>query len=132
MSAIVFKPGQTDYLIWLNKLWNRVSSVAALTDGATITIDLSADERVFDVTLGGNRTLTFINGSASVDGKQLLLRVKQDATGSRSLTMGAGMRLGSDLALVTLSTAPNKTDYLGLVYNSAAGTLDVLALTRGY
>lgn len=132
MSVTVFVPDQSDYLYWLNKLWNRVASAATLTDGATITIDLSADERVFDVTLGGNRTLTFSNGSSTVDGKQILLRVKQDGTGSRTLTMGTGMRLGTDLTVVNLSTTAGKTDYLGLVYNATAGKLDVLALSRGY
>lgn len=128
----------------LNKLWDRVSSVFALTDGATITVDIAQDERVFDVTLGGNRTInlagTDSDGNAvalgnaalaAIDGKQLLLRVKQDATGTRVPVLGTGFRFGTDLTSITFTTTALKTDYVGLIYNHAAGKCDVVAFVKG-
>lgn len=131
MTSTVFYYGQTDYITLLNKLWDRVASVASLVDGASINVNIAADERVFDVTLGGNRTLTASGGAASLDGKIITLRITQ-GTGNNTLTIGSGLRLGADLSSITLSTTAGKTDYLGCIYNHAAGKLDVIALARGY
>ena|SRR5687768_9931287 len=104
---------------------------APLTDGATITCDITTGQ-VFDVTLGGNRTLTFTGGSAALDGKKILIRIKQDATGSRTLTWDTMVRFGTDIASITLTTTAGKTDVVGLVYNHAATKYDVVAFARGY
>lgn len=119
--------------------------VDSLVDGPTIVVNISSIARIKDVTLGGNRTFTFSGTNsvgtvvalgdpalAGLDGKQLLLRVKQDATGSRVPTLGTGVRFGSDLPSVTFSGLPLKTDYVGLIYNHAAATVDVVAFSRGY
>lgn len=143
--ANAFTPGQADYLDKLNKLWDRVAGVFALTDGAPITVDIAQDERTFSVTLGGNRTINLAGtdssgtpvalGDASLaalDGKQIVLRLKQDGTGTRVPTWGTGFHFGSDLQAATLSVAAGKTDYIGLIYNHAASRCDVIALSRGY
>lgn len=58
-------------------------TVDALSDGATITVDLSRPYKTFGVTLGGNRVLTFSN---LYEGAIKLLIIKQDGTGSRTVT----------------------------------------------
>lgn len=104
---------------------------ATLTDGATITCDITTGQ-VFDVTLGGNRTITFTGGSSAVDGKKILLRIKQDATGSRTLTWDTMVRFGTDIASITLTTTAAKTDVVGLIYNHSDTKYDVVAFARGY
>lgn len=87
-----------------------------LTDGATITWAF-ANERVRNatVTLGGNRTLAFtgiLNGATGV------LIVKQDGTGSRTLTLPAGsVVIGGGGGAVTLTTTANAGDVLSFYYD---------------
>ena len=55
--------------------------ITALTDGATITIDM-ADSNNFSVTLAGNRT--FANPSNDTAGQSGSIFITQDGTGSRT------------------------------------------------
>ena len=57
--------------------------VNTLTDGATVTINLSNPERIFAVELGGNRTLAVTNATV---GDEFTLKLEQDGTGSRTVT----------------------------------------------
>ena len=59
-----------------------VSTLTADTDGATITFDMAASN-IHTVTLAGNRTLAVSNVSV---GQCFMLRLQQDATGSRTVT----------------------------------------------
>ena len=80
-----------------------------LTDGATITWDFAAGKNA-QVTLGGNRTLAFANDA---DQDIAILKVIQDATGSRQLALPVNCRVVNDGAgLVTLSTDPDAQDIL--------------------
>jgi len=103
--------------------------VVGLTDAATILVD-AALGNIFTVTLGGNRTLG--NPTGAVDGQKLLFRIKQDATGSRTLAFGTKYRFGTDITSVVLSTAANKLDRVGVEYHSTDDKFDVIAVTRGY
>lgn len=80
------------------------------TDGATITFDLNAGPKQ-RVTLGGNRTLALSNVS---DGKVFVLRLTQDATGSRTVTWFATIKWADGVA-PTLTTTANKTDVFGFI-----------------
>ena len=83
---------------------------------------------LFTLTLTGNTTLaTPINGFS---GQRILYQLKQDGTGSKLLTLSSGFRSGP--ITVTLSTAANTTDYLGVIYNAIDDKWDVLALNKGY
>lgn len=106
-----------------------LSRIVALTDGANIATDASLGN-VFDVTLAGNRTLD--NPTSPADGQRITYRVKQDATGSRTLAYGTKFRFGSDVASPTLSTAAGKIDYLGFVYKLADDKWDCVAVSKGY
>ena len=80
------------------------------------------------LTLTGNTTLaTPTNGFS---GQRILYRLKQDGTGNKLLTLSSGFRSGP--VTVTLSTAANTTDYLGVIYNEFDNVWDVLALNKGY
>lgn len=95
----------------------------------TPAIDVSLGDPI-DMTLTGNVTsMTFTNG---VDGQKILLRLRQDGTGNRTLAFGSGVRLGSDIPSVVLSTAANSLDYIGIVYNATDGEYDVVAVTKGF
>lgn len=81
---------------------------AALTDGATITQTCSKylSVQAASVQLGGNRTLAL---SGQLAGMRGVIYVKQDATGSRTLTLPNGSATPSSWAL---STAPYTVDRL--------------------
>jgi hypothetical protein len=105
------------------------AAIVTLTDAATIATDASLGSH-FRVTLGGNRTLG--NPTNLKDGQKLLWELIQDATGSRTITLGSNFALGTDLPAVTLTTTASKRDFLGGIYNSAAGKIFVTSLMRGY
>jgi hypothetical protein len=86
---------------------------ATLTDGATITWDVSSSP-VAKVTLGGNRTLSAPTNSAS--GQFISLTVIQDATGSRVLTWNSAYEFTGDVA-PTLTTTASKADVFVFKYN---------------
>lgn len=96
--------------------------------GASITADFS-DCDVIRITLAGNPTIT-LTGAA--DGQKCILELKQDATGSRTVTWSANVRYGTDLPSITLSTAGGALDRVGLIYNAAAAKYDAVALQRGF
>lgn len=92
-----------------------------LTDAATITPDLSAS-RTFEVVLGGNRTLA--NPTNLQAGDSWVVVVKQDGTGSRTLTYGNNYYWASSNAYgptvgtaPTLTTTANAANILELYYD---------------
>ncbi|MFC1510591.1 beta strand repeat-containing protein [Candidatus Omnitrophota bacterium] len=91
----------------------------ALTDAATVNIDWS-DSSVQSVVLGGNRTINLTNGQ---DGGRYTLIVKQDGTGSRTVTWGASVRW-ADATTPTLTTTADKTDYITFIYNGIDSKYD--------
>lgn len=100
-----------------------------LTDGATINTNAALGNH-FRVTLGGNRTLA--NPTNAADGQRILFEITQDGTGSRTLTLGNKFTFGADITELTLSTAVNKKDFVGVQYNSTADKFYVIAVAKGY
>jgi hypothetical protein len=86
---------------------------ATLTDGATITWDVSTAP-VAKVTLGGNRTLSAPTNGAT--GQFISLLVIQDGTGSRTLTWNSAYEFASDTA-PTLTTTASLGDLFTFRYN---------------
>ena len=86
-----------------------------LTDAATVTID--GDTGInFNLVLGGNRTLA--NPINMKPGQSGRIRIRQDATGGRTLAFGANwLFAGGD---PTLSTAANAIDAIAYFVNSAS------------
>lgn len=86
----------------------QAGSITALTDGATITPDFSANNG-FSVTLGGNRTLA--NPTNIVAGQSGVILVTQDGTGSRTLAYGSYWKFPGGTA-PTLTTTASAVDAL--------------------
>jgi hypothetical protein len=76
-------------------------AVGAASDGATITFDLNTAD-FWTVTLGGNRTLAVSHVSV---GQLIAIRLKQDATGGRTVTWWSGILWNHSLAPVLDPTA---------------------------
>jgi hypothetical protein len=84
---------------------------------------------VINVACNLNSTYTLTAGS---EGRYLLLRMKQDATGSRTIAFDTSVKFGSDLTAYTATTTASKTDCIGLQYNLAATAWFILAVAHGY
>lgn len=83
-------------------------TVSALTDGATITPDFAVANN-FSVTLGGSRTLA--NPTNLTTGQSGVIRIAQDATGSRTLAYGSNWKFPGGTA-PTLTTTASAVDIL--------------------
>lgn len=90
--------------------WTGAQGTAEVTlsDGANISVDASLSN-AFTVTLAGNRTLD--NPAYLVAGFTYTFRIKQDATGSRTLAYGTAYKFPGGSAPV-LTTTPNAIDML--------------------
>jgi len=88
--------------------------IVTLTDNSTINIDGNLGN-VFQVTLGGNRTLTISNIGV---GQRIILRLIQDGTGSRTITFFSTIKW-ADGTTPTLTTSPNKIDVFGFMCSSS-------------
>jgi hypothetical protein len=97
---------------------NAYASIVALTDAATIAVDMSATGgNNFSVTLAGNRTLG--NPTGLTAGQSGIIYVTQDATGSRTLAYSSYWKFPGGTA-PTLTTTANAVD--ALVYTVRTST----------
>jgi hypothetical protein len=105
--------GETAGVKWIRGI---ADAATALTDGSTITWNLAGRfESLAVVTLGGDRTLDITNVVAGCRGT---LIVKQDGTGSRTLTLPSGSKVRDEGAgEVPLSTDASAVDVLAFVYD---------------
>lgn len=96
----------------------------------TYTTNASASD-VFNLTLTGN--LTLANPTNPVDGKTVRWRLRQDATGSRTLTLGSKFTIpASATSPLPVSTAANKMDILAATYHAGRDAWDIVAFVPGY
>jgi len=91
------------------------SNITALSDGATITIDM-ATACHHSVTLGGNRT--FAAPSNQVVGQSGSIFITQDGTGSRTASFNSAFKFVGGVA-PTLSTAANAIDRIDYIIKSS-------------
>lgn len=94
---------------------------------ATLTLNCATYD-TFVITLAGNPTITL---TGATDEQPVTLRLKQDATAGRTVTVTNG-RFSDDIPSLGLSTAANKTDRVGLRYNAADNKYDFVAVIRGF
>jgi hypothetical protein len=102
----------------------------ALTAGATVATNCSLND--YFTLVANTASWTLSNPTNPVAGKRIMWRIKQDATGSRVMSLDTDFRLGADITAVVLSTAANKVDYLGAVYDATDAKWDVVAFVKGY
>jgi len=91
------------------------SNITALSDGATITIDM-ATACHHSVTLGGNRT--FAAPSNQAVGQSGSIFITQDGTGSRTATFNSAFKFVNGVA-PTLSTAANAIDRIDYIIKAS-------------
>lgn len=87
-----------------------VEAWADASDGATITFDLTESKKQ-RVTLAGNRTLVV---TGDTPGMAFIIRLKQDGTGSRTVTWWSGISW-PDAVVPTLTTTAAKSDVFGFI-----------------
>lgn len=98
---------------------NQSTAAVALTSGASIAVDASLSNN-FKLVLGINATLA--NPTNLTDGMVLNFRIKQDATGSRTLAYGTKFKWVGGVT-PTLSTAANAVDLISGYYDSTDDTI---------
>lgn len=98
--------------------------------GGTVTPDASLSSQ-FSLIATSNFTLNPPTGM--IDGQKITIRITQDGTGGRVMTLDPAYRYSTflDSSFVVLSTAANATDYLGVEYNADAGAFDIIAFVPG-
>ena len=101
---------------------NAAQNIAALTDAATIAVDMSAANN-FSVTLGGSRTLG--NPTGLIAGQSGVIFITQDGTGSKTLAYSSFWDFSQGVA-PTLTTTANAVD--ALVYSVRTSTAIVATL----
>lgn len=112
-----------DKALTTDQVWAAPTPVA-LTDAATITLDMSLFLNA-TVTLGGNRAF---GNPTNVKYQSGFIKITQDATGSRTLTYGANWDFGSATAPI-LSTTAGAIDILQ--YQVISPTSILASLTKG-
>lgn len=104
--------------------------VVTLTPGTLVATDADTTDLAL---LSPVQNFTLSNPTGTpIDGQMIVWRITQDSVGSRTITLDTDFSLGAGLSSVTLSTTPNKTDYLGVQYDAAASKWQVIALQLGY
>ena len=109
---------------------NAVAGTYYFTGTNIIELDVRTNTMI-SVTLTNNG---LIDGptNALTDGQKVMLRLKQDATGNRTLAWSGRYRFGSSVTEVTLSTNANKIDYVALIYHLGDDKWDVVSTSGGF
>jgi hypothetical protein len=106
--------------------------VVSVPYAATVTPNVDTTDLLIIGALTGPLTIANPSGSPT-DGQKLLIRVQQDATGGRTVTLGAIYRIPASATIpLAWSTAASKLDFFGAMYNLAALKWDVISLIPGY
>lgn len=139
--------GSVDNTSDATKFTNPALTGTATAESATLskrllispdTITLNAGNADTDASLGNHfkisatANFTLTNPTNPSDGQRVMWQITQDATGSRTITLGSAFALGTDITAVVLSTAASKCDYLGAVYDSTTAKWQVVMFVRGY
>ena len=105
--------------VFTNKtLTNPAYTRQALADSATVAWDMSLGSFA-TLTIAGNRTMAL---PSNLKDGSAILKLKQDATGSRLMTWNAAFKWSMGVA-PTLSTGANKLDAFSFIVDAVDGTL---------
>jgi hypothetical protein len=104
-----------------------ITPEAISISGGNASID-AATGNVFDIAATANFTLA--NPTNPVNGQVIHLRIAQDATGSRVMTLGSAWTAGP--STVTLSTTANKIDHLVAMYHSTSSKWHITGFQAGF
>jgi hypothetical protein len=101
--------------------------VTVAISSAHAAIDAS-DGNLFDIAATANFTLD--NPTNPTNGQMLHVRITQDGTGSRIITLGSAWNPGPNTVLLT--TTANKRDHLVAQYHSGSSKWDILGFQKGF
>lgn len=107
-----------------------VEAAVALTFATTITVN-AALGNTFRVTLTAS-TGTLDVPSNPTDNQKIIVEVKQDGTGSRTMAYNSAYQFTTALPSPTLSTAANAVDILVFIYNSSSSKWRFMGALLGY
>lgn len=108
-SAAEYRAATASRALSAANTWSS-AAIVALTDAATITVDMSTFFNA-SVTLGGNRTLG--NPSNTKVGQSGAIVITQDGTGSRTLAYASNWKYAGGIGTIpALSTAAGAVDVL--------------------
>jgi hypothetical protein len=100
---------------------------AITISGGNASIDASTGN-VFAI--AATTAFTLANPTNPTDGQVIHLRITQDATGSRVMTLGTAWSAGPNT--ITLSTTANKIDHLVAMYHSGASKWHITGFQAGF
>lgn len=103
-----------------------VQAYTSDSDASTITFDMAASN-IHNVTLGANRTLAVSNVST---GQAFVIILKQDGTGSRTVTWWSNIKWVSATA-PTLTTTANRWDIFSFIYDGTNYYGSIVGLNFG-
>lgn len=112
-TVVMGTPNITGGTSTATKFIGHFGAIATATDAGTVTFDLALGN-IQEVILGGNRTLAVSN---AVTGQPFMLRLVQDATGTRTVTWFDTIKWPYNTA-PTLTTTADKTDVFGFLATS--------------
>ena len=119
--SLVWESGVNDKKLTVSGKTNTKSSYTPNkinTDGSTVTFDCN-ESNLHSVVLGGNRVLATTN----VDiGQKFVVRLEQDATGSRTVTWFDHLKWAEGGVAPSLTSTANKTDVFGFIAASGTGS----------
>ena len=108
-------------------------AAAALLEAQTLAVNVVTNH------VSTNRALAFVflvnatedftldNPTNCEDGQRIIWRIKQDATGSRVITLDTKFTVASEISSIVLSTAANAIDHIGAIYNATDDKFEVVA-----
>jgi hypothetical protein len=116
---------------WKNKTATpALPRVVALTYTSTLSPNADTSD-IATITLAGNPTINAPLGTVT-DGQKIEMHLKQDATGSRTVTWASNYSFATGLPAPTLSTAANATDILGFRYSAASSKWRFYGIINGF
>jgi hypothetical protein len=74
--------------------------------------------------------VTFLNPLNGADSQRLIIEVRQDAVGGRTIAWSSAYQFGTDVPFALQSAAANKRDFYAFVLTN--GVWDCVGVTRGY
>jgi hypothetical protein len=105
--------------------------VVAAAYAATVTPNADTTDVLNIGALTGNITIANPTGTP-VDGQNLHIRLQQDATGSRSVTWGAGYAFGTDVSAALMPTTASADYEMLFTWNATRSKWRAMAIVRGF
>lgn len=105
----------------------RVQTIPTVV-GGTATCDWGLYDEI-RITLDANVTLTFTGGT---DGQGCTLKLKQDATGGRTVTLPGAVRFNADITGYTTTTTASKSDRVGFIHDAGDSKFDFVSVIKGF